>query len=400
MRIGKTWVYASVVAIFFAYTAWMVAPYLQSVIVRDAAVTTWSNVATAPIDGEVEIRSSARQVGAGGLVVHVHNEHLSRRALNEAELRVRFARTRVDELSDFLAEVRLLDTGRGDLKAQYAETFRDQLDAEIVNLQRRLGVTAVRRDVMARVAARSEQLARRGTGSETAADEARLRVADLDLELAELKAMLDDARVRRTAADDGVFITAAGEDPEWVRGWRLELKLEKNAARLQLRDAEAELEMAKAARDAAYEEYRSLGNAVVQIPAGRILWSQPVASGVTVRAGDPLIEWVDCSLLMVDVPVADAEVPLIEPGMTAEVVLEGDAEARRASVLLTRGSASPLGRDDLAAIAKGRRGGVAQVLLELPHEPGEFDQCPVGRAAYVQFPQVGLIDVLRARLRL
>lgn len=185
-----------------------------------------------------------------------------------------------------------------------------------------------------------------------------------------------------------------------MRGWRLELKLEKNAARLQLRDAEAELEMAKAARDAAYEEYRSLGNAVVQIPAGRILWSQPVASGVTVRAGDPLIEWVDCSLLMVDVPVADAEVPLIEPGMTAEVVLEGDAEARRASVLLTRGSASPLGRDDLAAIAKGRRGGVAQVLLELPHEPGEFDQCPVGRAAYVQFPQVGLIDVLRARLRL
>jgi hypothetical protein len=119
-----------------------------------------------------------------------------------------------------------------------------------------------------------------------------------------------------------------------------------------------------------------------------------------VRAGDPVAEWLDCSVLMVDVPVADAEVPLIRPGMPAEVVLEGEPVTRTASVLLTRGSASTLGRDDLAALAKGRREGVAQVLLELPHQPGEFQDCPVGRAAYVDFPDIGLIDVVRARLRL
>ncbi len=40
------------------------------------------------------------------------------------------------------------------------------------------------------------------------------------------------------------------------------------------------------------------------------------------------------------------------------------------------------------------------MLLTLGTDPSEFDRCPVGRAAYVEFPDVGLIDILRARLRL
>ena len=67
---------------------------------------------------------------------------------------------------------------------------------------------------------------------------------------------------------------------------------------------------------------------------------------------------------------------------------------------MTRGSSATLGRVDLAAIAKGREPGVAQVLLSLKAEASEFELCPVGRAAYVEFPGVGMIDVLRARLRL
>ena len=119
-----------------------------------------------------------------------------------------------------------------------------------------------------------------------------------------------------------------------------------------------------------------------------------------VKAGTPLVEWLDCSSLLIDVPVADAEVPLIKPGMIANVILEGDSVTRQGEVLLTRGSALTLGRDDLAGLAKGRGEGVAQVLLEFSHERENFDGCPVGRAAYVDFPEIGLIDVIRARLRL
>ncbi len=98
-------------------------------------------------------------------------------------------------------------------------------------------------------------------------------------------------------------------------------------------------------------------------------------------------------------PVSDAEVSLIKPQMEADVVLEGETATRPARVLLTRGSASTLGSADLAARAKGRHEGIAQVLLELTEARDQIEGCPVGRAAFVDFPDVGFLDVLRARLR-
>lgn len=396
------WPYILGVLIFLAYAFWMMGPYLRSVIVRDAAITSWSNLATAPIDGDVEFRPLAadRRVGPDGVILVVRNDRLNRQVVTEAQIRLDLARARVREQQEFLDEVMTLDTERGDLKAQYADTFRAQLDAEIVSLENKIAVTTGRLAVMEKIAARSEELARRGSGSETTADEARIRVADLELAIAELRAELDYARVRRNAADHSVFITADGEDPPWVLAGRQDLKLEKKQARLELREAQAEVELAAAALAAATEDLQKLSEDAVTVPPGSLVWSERVAPGATVQAGEPVAEWLDCSVLMVDVPVSDAEVPLIRPGLEAEVVLEGESQTRRASVLLTRGSAATLGRDDLAALAKGRREGVAQVLLLLPHEPGSFAECPVGRAAYVDFPDIGLIDVIRARLRL
>ncbi len=151
---------------------------------------------------------------------------------------------------------------------------------------------------------------------------------------------------------------------------------------------------------AAREDFERLSKGTVGAPPGSIVWSQLVARGVTVERGHPVAEWLDCSVLMIDVPVADAEVSLIRPGMEADVILEGETETRRVKVLFTRGSASTLGRKDLAAVAKGRRDGVAQVLLEFSDARDSFKVCPVGRAAYVDFLDIGLIEVIRARLRL
>ena len=117
--------------------------------------------------------------------------------------------------------------------------------------------------------------------------------------------------------------------------------------------------------------------------------------------GSPIAEWLDCSVMLVDVPASDIEVALLRPGMEAEVVLEGEHQPRQATILLTRGSAGTLGFDTLAALAKGRSAGRGQVLLRL--EPTAEDirpTCPVGLSAFVEFPQVDPIDILRARLRL
>jgi hypothetical protein len=86
--------------------------------------------------------------------------------------------------------------------------------------------------------------------------------------------------------------------------------------------------------------------------------------------------------------------------MKAEIILEGERTPRTGTVFLTRGSASTIGGTDIAAIAKGRERGVAQALLRLETLPEDREDCRVGRAAYVWFPELGFFDILRARLRL
>jgi HlyD family secretion protein len=400
-RSGR-WIYLVGLLGFLAYAGWIMGPYLRSIIVRDATVTTWLNLSASPIEGTVEWRPIAigRRVDGDGVILQVENHHLSRHGLEEHEVRVGLARGRVQELEYFLTEIEQLDQERADLKAQYANTFRAQLDAEIASLERKITVYTSRLEVMRKIAARKVTLASKGLVSDIVADEDAVRVSTLEFDLAELQEHLDQARVRRKAADEGVFIDANGEDPAWVRGSRMELKLEKKRARLELRQAQAELSLAEADVKDAKTDIERLSKATVRVPPGSILWSEPVATGATVESGQTVAEWLDCAVLMIDVPVADAEVPLIKPGMEADVVLEGETETRRAKVLVTRGSASTLGRNDLAAVAKGRREGVAQVLLDFSHEHEGFEECPVGRAAYVHFDDVGLIDVIRARLRL
>ena len=102
--------------------------------------------------------------------------------------------------------------------------FRAQLDSEIAGLERQIALANDQLDTMHRISSPSEELKRRGAGLEAKFDEERVRVSDLERNLAEELALLRYAKVRRLAADSGVFITAAGEDPEWARGWRLELK--------------------------------------------------------------------------------------------------------------------------------------------------------------------------------
>jgi hypothetical protein len=120
---------------------------------------------------------------------------------------------------------------------------------------------------------------------------------------------------------------------------------------------------------------------------------------MAVSEGAPVAELVDCKELLVDMPISDAEASLITTGDPAVVVLEGEKRQRSGKVLLVRGSASPLDQHELVALAKGRRKGLAHVLLELEVTEEDATVCPVGRAAHVDLPGVGLIDVILARLR-
>jgi len=75
------------------YITWILAPYLRSVIVRDAAVTARIHVATAPLRGTIHelAVSIGERIGADGLIATIRNPLADRSALAQAEARVALA---------------------------------------------------------------------------------------------------------------------------------------------------------------------------------------------------------------------------------------------------------------------------------------------------------------------
>jgi multidrug resistance efflux pump len=227
-----------------------------------------------------------------------------------------------------------------------------------------------------------------------------MHALEAEAEIAAERRVLDRAQRRQAAARDGIYREPDGSSPTWAYDdWR-ESKTAIKEASLDLDVARAAAAEAEEALSAAYETLRLQHKAPVKAPPGAVLRSMLAGASAAASPGDPIARWIDCNDLLVDAPVSDAALPLIPLGSKAEVVLEGEGRWREATVIALRGAAETIGAADLAAIAKGRDPGDAQVLLKLAAGMAEFPTCPVGRAAYVHFPEAGVLAVLLARLGL
>ncbi len=402
--LSSRWVYGIGITIFLVYSAWILGPYLQSVFVRDASVTSWARVTTAPIAGKIvsEIPSVNSEIGADGHLATIENDQLfaEKARVARAKDKIELTRTRAEDIESFIGNLKQLEARQASQRERYAEIFRAELDSTLEGLERELAVTAERVSILERMIARQRAQSTSDEAALGALDELQLRLAGAQMSRTDLEAKQAFARVRRNAANDGIFIEDDGSDPAWAQVNDTGLQVQRYRAQNQLHEMKVELQEAMAAHESAEADLARLSRAVVSVPAGAVLLSIDVPPGARVAAGDVIARWVDCSIVLVDVPVSDAELPLIKQGMKATVILEGEPQTREAEVLLTRGSTATLDEHNLAALSKGRHEGVAQVIVRLDSSKLGDGVCPVGRAAYVEFPDVGLLDVIRARLRL
>ena len=369
---------------------------------RDSAVTSWIHVATSPIAGNLDSRlpSPGDRVGPDGRIVTIRNRHSDPSAAEHSAGEVTRAQAVVEELQRYVDGMGQLDTEWRQRTAEHAAAFKQNLDTtqasarlELEQIKRRLAIARAGLE-------RKQRLAQSGNASQSATDDAQALVAELELLRVERERGIAEQEVRSAAAEKGVFLMADGTDPGWADRSRDELRRDIVRGVAELAEAEATLAKARhaAAVDASALERTSAGE--VTAPPGSLIWSVIVGADAAVSTGSPVAEWLDCSAMLVDVPVSDIEVALLRPGMRAKVVVEGEREPRQATILLTRGSAGTLGLDDLAAVAKGRSAGRGQILLQLQPTSEDVADCPIGLSAFVEFPQVDVIDMLRARLRL
>ena len=395
----RWWLGPALVAV---YVTWMLGPYLRSIVVRDAAVTMWINVATSPIYGNVDpsLPALGSRVPADGRILGVRNQHADRTRLDAAEAEITRLQAVIANLDAQVADLDRIGAEWRERRASYATTFEQSLRVEVAMARRELVFITERVGYVRALAERKAALARKGNAAQSDADEANAALADLELLRVQQEKHIALAELRLAAAAQGSFLLPDGADPDWAFRTTEELKLESARLGGELAEARARLAEAHITARAEADLFQAANTGVVSAPPGSMIYSMIVGAGAAVDVGTPVAEWLDCSRLLVDVPLTDVEVALLRSGAEAQVVLEGESATRLGKVILTRGAAATLGPIDLAAVAKGRRPGLGQAILSLEPRAHDAEECPVGRAAFVDFPGLGVFDVLRARLRL
>lgn len=375
-------------------------PYLEAIVVRDAAVTTWVSVVGAPISGyTTRPLYPGSRVGKDGRIATITDRQADSRKLAEAQARSVRAASRVVAQAALVEGMKKALATRAEHADDFASTFAGDLDAAIAGARASVAAIETQLTFARTEAERAASLKQKNLVSQASLDAARASVADLERELADTRAALLRASERHGAAKAGVFLLEDGTDGnsafQNLSDARLRL-IQAESALTQMRAEEIAAKGIELAARVAYEKSRSLD---IQVPPGAMVWTLISGPGAPVQPGSPVASWIDCSIMLVDVPLSDVETALLREGSLAEVVLEGERAVRRGTVILTRGSAGTLGSHDLAALAKGRRAGLGQAIVRLESTAQDMAACPIGHAAYVDFPDVGAFQILKARLR-
>lgn len=377
------------------------APTAYWLLSRDAAVTTWVNQATSSIKGNIitPLPLPGSVVSENGHIVEVADDQADRGDILRAEAAVEGAEAEVRILEAYVAAIN--DTGLAwEVRAaNYAAAFRKKLEVNALGLRDELKALSDHLELAVKSAERSGKLSTRGYASNAEEELALQKVLDLTEALAVKKKALSETELRLEQAIAGVYFDEFGRNPDWAFQSMDRIKLAQEEAQERLRHANAQLEQARLVLEAAEQSFIDQARATVRAPAGSIIWSRIAGEGAAVTPGVPIVSWIDCNDLLIDVPASDIMVSLLHPGGKAKVTLEGENRARDASIVLKRGAAATLGDDDLAAVASGHDSQTAQVLLALSDESA-FETCPVGRAASIDFVDVSFFDLVIAFLRL
>jgi len=395
--------WAAILIVGFAVTSLGLAfgPSFYFYLERESAVTAWLDVATSPIQGTIVSSppQAGTQIGESGLVARVTNVNADTSGQLRAQADLDNARAELARLNNYKDRMQSLDQEWQKRTDDYAAGFRGNLDIAINGLRREIDLMRQRATLAKAAMDRKIALSTAGAVSESSQENARRDLLDLQELLAAKEKQLAGAQLRRRLADQGVYIETDGRSPDWAYSSRDSIRLQIEQLLAQITDAESNIE--KAVKDLQAEEaaLSNTGTALVKAPPGSTVWVRVANQGEAVNVGSPIVEWVDCGSLLVDVPASNVLAGLLAEGMAAHILIEGENRVHKGSVLFTRGPGAKLTDRELAAVASGHDAKTAQVIVRFLHN-NEMETCPVGRAASVTFPDVGLLKLVKALFRM
>ncbi|HYD08333.1 MAG TPA: cyclic nucleotide-binding domain-containing protein, partial [Reyranella sp.] len=144
---------------------------IYNVLHRDAVLTTWANVATAPISGTIEQLDArpGHRAESTKPVARIVNDTIDRSSVIRAEAVVEQAEARLAELTAYDARISALGGEWQARRTQYADGFRRDLELKVQELDRRVVLLQERTAIAEANARRKETL--RVSGNASRADE-------------------------------------------------------------------------------------------------------------------------------------------------------------------------------------------------------------------------------------
>lgn len=365
-----------------AFGAWSFAPYVVSDISTRAAVNAPIIRLTAAVDGTVpmlptvgryfnapsRIAIVAPSADAGEIAQIKADAELAAATLALTE-------RQLDELAK--EEARLAQRSR---VFASATATRLASDMQAANAAAR----ACEAEQAERNAAltRAEKLVASGFMSPAGLDRAKSAAVLARSNCDEDRARLASLRAVREAAARGVYLTDNYNDAPYTEQQRDRLFLERQ--QLEKIAVEAGARKAEALRRLAEAKARTRYAA----PAGTLVWAQMSSPGAAVRAGEPVLDLIDCRRRFVEVALPERRAEAIKAGDLAQVRLIGSEEWQKGRVARVAGAAARRSETLFAAkssILLSDREISVEVTLPPPDQAAPERRCEVGRLAEVRF---------------
>lgn len=254
---------------------------------------------------------------------------------------------------------------------------RDAAQAELT------GCKAERAEQAANLA-RTRTLAAQGFISPAGVQKAEAAALLKSSNCASAAARLQAIQVTRTAAQSNVFVGDSYNDAPYAVQQADRLLLQRQMVEKTLSDATARY------RQASLRLKDALARAGYRAPAGTLVWAATASPGAAIRAGEPVLDLLDCRRRFVQVALPERKAEVIGPGTPADVRMIGSQQWLKGQVVNITGAAGRRKEELLAASTYSLpedREIVVDVALPAP-EPRRIDaarKCDVGRLAEVRF---------------
>jgi multidrug resistance efflux pump len=372
-------------------TAGLVAllPTLTGYTSLDGTVNAPLGIISAPIEGTVT--SNPPKVGSlvlsGAEVVGIRNDRVARTAEAHLESEFTAAKERLKALREQVTKLTELKRELQIRLREYQQASIRNVTQEIAVREHRISSAQAQQKSAVADLARKERLGVTGVVAGSSIEQARTASVTAENEGNIARTELDRLNQQLEALRRGIFVGEGRNDVPYSQQRMDEVTIQLADAHFRERDIEARVAELKAQLEQERLRNRTLRYALVTMPFDGVIWRTSVVEGSNVIAGTELAQVVDCRDLFVDIIVSEVAYDEIYPGREADIRLLGRSESLHGKVLSVRGSAV-VDEAVLAAKPPQTRGKDARIRVSMTDSDLNTDYanfCQVGRSVQVRF---------------